>query len=192
MLLAIPEDWKCKFSERGTQNGNWNEHGEERNVNDEIEVEKWDKNDKCDKIKMIHAAAKCRGNEIFMVESSSAGNLSLLACRLFTSFSILIFDFSRSFLMAFALSTFTFQLSFTLVLFVVFAFNVFISVVTILLFLFSLLLSLYLFEKWFPHEEKSPRPGLLFRFGPSLCLINMYVATILVTNAMMGFLLSFS
>jgi len=53
-------------------------------------------------------------------------------------------------------------------------------------------LSLFLFKKWFPHEEKSSIFWLLFCLGPLLCLRNMYVATVLVTNPMIGSFMSFS
>jgi hypothetical protein len=56
-------------------------------------------------------------------------------------------------------------------------------------------LSCFCFHSFFlkngsPHEEKFSVPGSLL--PPLLCLINMYVATVLVTKAMMGSFLSFS
>jgi len=126
------------------------------------------------------------------IESFCAGNLSVLVCQLFISFSFSLFvsNLSKSFLLAFTLSAFTSQLFFTLILFVFFVFNSVIFVFTFFCILFHFH-SLFL-KNGSPHEEMSSVSGLLFFLCPLLCLRNMYVATVLVTSPMMGSFLSFS
>jgi hypothetical protein len=106
-----------------------------------------DKMNSINEIKMRNATASANGMKI---ESFCAGDLSALACHLFISFSssLLVSDLFKSFLLAFTFSAFTFQLSFTLVLFVFFVFKPAILVFTVFLLSFSL--SLLFFEKWFP------------------------------------------
>ncbi len=146
------------------------------------------------------------------IESFCVGNVLLLVCCLsFFCFLFLfqiflnlfipafIFDLFKSFILAnLFISAFTFHLFKSFILDFTFSATYTFQFLFLLLFSFvctnfllSFSLSLLFLKNGSPHEEKSCVSRLVVRFGPLLCLIKMYVATVLVTNPMMGSFLSF-